>query len=1142
MRLLAPRLLTGLAWPFAALLALAASGADAPAVFADASSEGLAPGRPAGLRELDRVPEQEAPYLRTSRLDFEVLRALRQTAKLGRSSRARLDLFEGAEFDWIPRRTAATSTGYSLSGPLAGVEGGTATLVVNGDVAVGSVWTPEGAYRIRTAGRIQVIERIEPLRAKMCEGPLLTGSTTPQGGVIGTASAPEDDGAEIDVLAVYTAPARRRAGGHRAILAEIDHRVAWTNEAYAISDVVHRVRLAGASEVDYDEIERFRDLHNLAGMGDGHMDEVHALRDRLAADIVVLWTTNGGIAYGGWAAPAVSYSRDAFATVGVGKLTTFAHELGHVMGLRHHRADDNINLPFPYSHGYVLRGIRDESGFGYSTVMQSSGGNLPRFSNPRQRFRGVPLGVPGEEPTPRTDGPADAARSMNETRPYIANYRRSATRCRYGLSVPPTEVPAGGGSYTLRIEADADCPWTVRDADGFTTVTSGASGTGDGTVAYRVPANEGWLREVALVVAGRMHIVVQPGLRSVKPVCERSAQVRELIEAELEADCADIADADLSKVTKLDIGSRRDPFQDPLQPSLGDFDGLSNLGDLRLIVAEGGDLPAGVFDGLTSVTVLELWGDDISLQPGSFHGLRNASRLEIRLRGDQPVPPGAFEGMPRLIRMSYIGDRPIAPGAFEGLSGLRDLTLWGAIAHLPVGTFRGLPNLRQLEVLLHEGPPITVAPGLLDDLPDLELLKLYGLADIRAGLFRSLSALRELRLQYNAFTSLPPGVFEGLSSLWLLILGNGEPISSAPSPYRHELSALPPGLFSGLSNLSTLVLDDVGLRELRQGAFREVGSTLRNLHLQDNELTVLDVGTFDGLPKLWTLDLAHNQLAALPSGVFRGLRNLRFLSLDNNRLRTLPPGLFTGVATDSKLAFNSVHFGVFELTLHGNLGAPFTLAIEQAVASEPWRRPVRVAAYLAEGAPFPVVATFHAVDGRPETGSAALAIGTTLSEPFAVRPVGSKPVVVRIAGLTDLPGQVECAAYRDADRPCRGYPNYTGIALKAGAPLVLNGVSDRREFDQPAEIDLANVFLEFDDSAVPTFSVSSSDPSVAKWELTDRLLKLAPTDAGTTTVTVTATAGGRTTIRTFSITVPTEERRFMRGWRLTLLNDDEGAQ
>ena len=1135
-RLLAPRLLIGLAWPFAVLLALAAV-ADAPEVFTGTSSELLVPGQPAGSRELGRALERETPSLRTSRLDFESLRALRQSAELGRPGRARLNLFEGAGFDWIPERTAATATGYSLSGPLAGVEGGTATLVVNGDVAVGSAWTPEGTYRIRTVGGTQIIERVEPLRVTMCEGPLLAGSTTLQATVIRKASAPEDDGAEIDVLVVYTSPARRRAGGHRAILAEIDHRVAWTNEAYAISDVVHRVRLVGASEVDYDEIERFRDLHNLAGMGDGHMDEVHALRDRLAADIVVLWTTNGGIAYGGWAAPAVSYSRDAFATVGVGVLTTFAHELGHVMGLRHHRADDNINLPFPYSHGYVLRGIRDESGFGYSTIMQSGGGNLPRFSNPRQRFRGVPLGVPGEEPTPRTDGPADAARSMNETRPYIANYRRSATRCRYQLSVPPAQVPARGGSYTLRVEADAGCPWTVRDTDGFTTVTSGASGTGDGTAAYRVPANEGWLREVALVVAGRMHIVVQPGLRPVKPVCERSAQVRELIEAELDADCADIADADLSKVTKLDIGSRRDPSQ----PSLGDFDGLSNLGDLGLLVAEGGNLPAGVFDGLTSVTNLVLWGDDISLQRGSFRGLRNASRLEIRLRGDQPVPSGAFEGMPRLIRMSYIGDRPIAPGAFEGLSDLRDLTLWGAIAHLPVGTFRGLPNLRRLEVLLHEGPPITVAPGLLDDLPELELLKLYGLADIPAGLFRSLSALRELRLQYNAFTSLPPGVFEGLSSLWLLILGNGEPISSSPSPYRHELSALPPGLFSGLSNLSTLVLDDVGLRELRQGAFREVGLTLRNLHLQDNELTVLDVGTFDGLPKLWTLDLAHNQLATLPAGVFRGLRNLRFLSLDNNRLRTLPPRLFTGVATDSKLAFNSVHFGVFELTLHGNPGAPFTLAIEPAVASEPWRRPVRVAAYLAEGAPFPVVATFHAVDGRPETGSAALAIGTTLSEPFAVRPVGSKPVVVRIAGLTDLPGQVECAAYRDADQPCRGYPNYTGIALKAGAPLVLNGVSDRRESDRPAEIDLANVFLEFDDSAIPTFSVSSSDPSVAKWKLTDRLLMLVPTDAGTTTVTVTATAGDRTATRTFSVTVPTEERRFMRGWRLTLLKDGEEA-
>ena len=1130
------RLLTGLAWSSATLLSLAASGADA-SVFAD---ERLAPDQSVGFRRLGRVLEEETPSLRTSRLDFRSLRTLRQAAELGRPSRARLKLFEGAEFDWRPERTAATATGYSLSGPLAGIEGGTATLVVNGDVAVGSAWTPDGAYRIRTVGQLQVIERIEPLRATMCQGPLRARSTAPSEGRAGPDSAAaEDDGTEIDVLVAYTPQARRRAGGHRTILAEIDHEVAWTNEAYATSDVVHRVRLVGAAEVDYDESELNVDLYRLRVQNDGHMDEVHALRDRLAADAVLLWTTDGNIAYSWDWLDHYSNSSFAFATVTVDYPGSFAHELGHLLGLRHSREEGSTNRPFPYSHGYKLRGVRTKGGRHYETIMDTGGGNLPRFSNPRQRFLGVPLGAPGEEPTQRADGPADAVRSMNESRHHLANYRRGATRCRYRLSAPPTDVPAGGGSYMLRVEADADCPWTVRSADGLATVTSAASGTGDGTVAYRVPANEGWLREIALAVAGRMHVAMQSGGRPVKPVCERSTRVRELIEAELDADCADIAAAELSRVTKLDFWP--DPSYGTQPPALGDFDGLSNLGYLGLHISDGGSLPVGVFDGLTSLTNLVVWGDDISLQPGSFRGLRNVTRLEIHTHGDESIPPGAFEGMPRLKEMLYYGDRPVVPGTFEGLSDLRYLELWGPLAHIPAGSLRGLSSLQELLVnrqATHK-TPTTVAPGLFEDLPNLEKLMLRGLADVPVGLFAGLSKLRILRLQYNAFTSLPPRVFEGLSSLHLLFLDNNE---LAYATFQHELSTLPPGLFSGLSSLERLHLANVGLRELRPGAFREVGSTLFSLYLQNNDLAVLDAGTFDGLPTLWSLDLGHNQLSTLRTGAFRGLQDLSWLRLDDNRLTTLPPGLFTGVATDGRVAIRSEHFGIFELTLHGNPGAPFTLEVEPAVTSERWQRPVRVAARLAEGAPFPIVATLHAVGARLEAGSAVLAVGTALSEPFAVRPNGNKPVVVRVAGLPDLPGKEECAAYRSAGLRCQGYPNYTGIALEAGAPLVLNGMSDRRGFDEQAEIDLANVFLEFNDSAVPTFSVRSSDPSVATWELADGVLRLTPTDAGTTTVTVTATAHGRVATRAFSVTVPTEERRFMRGWRLTLLNDGEEAQ
>ena len=64
-----------------------------------------------------------------------------------------LNLFDDAVFTGLVERVGSTfSGGYSLSGSLAGVEFGTMTLVVNGEVVAGTVRTPEATYRIRPAG------------------------------------------------------------------------------------------------------------------------------------------------------------------------------------------------------------------------------------------------------------------------------------------------------------------------------------------------------------------------------------------------------------------------------------------------------------------------------------------------------------------------------------------------------------------------------------------------------------------------------------------------------------------------------------------------------------------------------------------------------------------------------------------------------------------------------------------------------------------------------------------------------------------------------------------------------------------------------------------------------------------------------
>ena len=77
-----------------------------------------------------------------------------------------LNLFDDAWFTVFVEGVAPTfSGGYSLSGQLAGVEMGTMTLVVNGEVVAGTVRTPDATFRIRPAGLdLHAVSEIDPAR------------------------------------------------------------------------------------------------------------------------------------------------------------------------------------------------------------------------------------------------------------------------------------------------------------------------------------------------------------------------------------------------------------------------------------------------------------------------------------------------------------------------------------------------------------------------------------------------------------------------------------------------------------------------------------------------------------------------------------------------------------------------------------------------------------------------------------------------------------------------------------------------------------------------------------------------------------------------------------------------------------------
>lgn len=85
--------------------------------------------------------------------------------------------------------------------------------------------------------------------------------------------------------------------------------------------------------------------------------------------------------------------------------------------------------------------------------------------------------------------------------------------CAYSLSPTSANVAGTATTQTVSVSAGASCPWTAVSDDGWLTVTSGASGSGNGVVTYTVAANPtASARTGSLHIAGTaFYVTQQPG-------------------------------------------------------------------------------------------------------------------------------------------------------------------------------------------------------------------------------------------------------------------------------------------------------------------------------------------------------------------------------------------------------------------------------------------------------------------------------------------------------------------------------------------------------------------------------------------------------------------------------------------------------
>jgi hypothetical protein len=84
-----------------------------------------------------------------------------------------------------------------------------------------------------------------------------------------------------------------------------------------------------------------------------------------------------------------------------------------------------------------------------------------------------------------------------------------AAGCTYDLSATDRSMAAAGGPFTVDVSAGGTCAWTASSQASWITVTSGATGSGSGTVTLTVASNAGSQRTGTATIAGRTFTVNQ---------------------------------------------------------------------------------------------------------------------------------------------------------------------------------------------------------------------------------------------------------------------------------------------------------------------------------------------------------------------------------------------------------------------------------------------------------------------------------------------------------------------------------------------------------------------------------------------------------------------------------------------------------
>ncbi|MBY0505997.1 MAG: pre-peptidase C-terminal domain-containing protein [Bryobacteraceae bacterium] len=473
------------------------------------------------------VRASSAARIRLNRELFDATSAERLLAAKRDGKRVRLLLNPGSDawplvLDdarvWAAGETV-TWTGH-LDTPLPG----SFSLALSGSQLSGHIATGDGRiFELRGDAGETIVEEFDPKSMRWsCDSRTgLEAAAPPSAKAFTEAPRQVGPAVTVDVMVAYTTQATQAAGGEAAMLNQIREAVAYTNQSYANTGLDFRINLVDTLQVTMAEDGTCNTpLNRLTGKTDGVIDEIHARRDQVGADLVSLLISRGDCGGLAWVMNqnSTSFESRGFSVVLSTSPTfwrniSFAHELGHNMGSLHDRRNSDGQGLFPYSYGY--QSFEAQPFFRDIMAYECSGGvtcpNQAYFASPDVTISGRP----GGKPSNAFDS-ADVRLTFINSITNVSNFRPSRNAPPSGgVSLSPSTIPVpAGGATGVAVNLTATGAWQASTTASWITGLTPTSGTGSATLRFNVAANSlSDTRRGSILAGGASALVEQsPGL------------------------------------------------------------------------------------------------------------------------------------------------------------------------------------------------------------------------------------------------------------------------------------------------------------------------------------------------------------------------------------------------------------------------------------------------------------------------------------------------------------------------------------------------------------------------------------------------------------------------------------------------------